>query len=115
MRCIIESLALSYRRTVRQALELSGTDVEVVHIVGGGAKNSLLCQLAADACGMPVVAGPAEATALGNVLVQARALGAVVGDLAELRSHVSRTQHLARYDPLPTNHLWDRAEQRVYG
>ena len=73
--------------------------VDVVHIVGGGARNELLCQLTADACGLPVVAGPVEATALGNVLVQARALGAVGGDLAALRALVRAATHLDRYEP----------------
>src|SRR3712207_6147525 len=75
VRCILDSLALAYRRSVRSAAELSGRDVEVVHLVGGGARNTLLCQLTADACGLPVLAGPVEAAALGNALVQARAGG----------------------------------------
>jgi rhamnulokinase len=85
-RCILDSLAAAYRRTVRQAAELSGHSVDVVHIVGGGAQNALLCQLTADACELPVVAGPVEAAAYGNVLVQARAAGVVAGGLGELRS-----------------------------
>jgi rhamnulokinase len=85
-RCILDSLAAAYRRTVRQAVELSGTSVEVVHLVGGGAQNPLLCQLTADACELPVVAGPVEAAAYGNVLVQARAAGVVSGGRAELRA-----------------------------
>ena len=76
VRCILDSLALAYRRAIAEAQALSGRHADVVHIVGGGARNALLCQLTADATGLPVVAGPAEATALGNVLVQARALGA---------------------------------------
>ncbi len=84
-RCILDSLAAAYRRTVREAAELSGQPVEVVHLVGGGAQNALLCQLTADACEMPVVAGPVEAAAYGNVLVQARAAGEITGGLAELR------------------------------
>jgi rhamnulokinase len=70
-----------------------------VHIVGGGARNELLCQLTADACGLPVLAGPVEATALGNVLVQARALGAVSGDLAQLRSLIRASQPVTRFSP----------------
>ena len=85
-RCILDSLAAAYRRTVRQAAELSGTAVEVVHLVGGGAQNALLCQLTADACELPVVAGPVEAAAYGNVLVQARAAGVLSGDRTALRA-----------------------------
>jgi rhamnulokinase len=73
--------------------------VAVVHLVGGGARNELLCQLTADACELPVLAGPVEATALGNVLVQARAGGLLSGDLATLRALVRRTQAIRRYEP----------------
>ena len=114
VRCILDSLALAYRRTVRRAAELSGRDVEVVHLVGGGARNSLLCQLTADACGRPVVAGPVEAAALGNALVQARALGALDGPLAELRSLVRATQEVATFPPAPSaDAAWAAAEQRM--
>jgi rhamnulokinase len=99
VRCIVDSLADAHRRTIEQAQELSGRAVDVVHIVGGGARNTLLCQLTADACGLPVLAGPVEATALGNVLVQARALGAVDGDLTALRALVRATQPVVRYQP----------------
>ena len=75
MRCILDSLAAAYARAVDDAARLSGRDVDVVHLVGGGSRNELLCQLTADACGLPVVAGPVEATAIGNLLVQARAHG----------------------------------------
>ena len=75
VRAILDSLALAHRRAVRTACALSGRDVQVLHLVGGGARNELLCQLTADATGLPVVAGPVEAAALGNVLVQARAAG----------------------------------------
>src|SRR5262249_41020015 len=68
VRCVLDSLALAHWRAVEQVQRLSGKAVEAVHVVGGGARNSLLCQLTADACGLPVLAGPAEATAIGNVL-----------------------------------------------
>ena len=99
VRCIIDSLALAYRRALRQVQELSGHQVGTVHIVGGGARNALLCQLTADACGLPVVAGPAEAAALGNILVQARSLGAAPGDLDGMRALLRETQPLRRYEP----------------
>ncbi|MPZ82714.1 MAG: rhamnulokinase [Actinophytocola sp.] len=99
VRCIVDSLALAHRDAVRRAQALSGRAVDIVHVVGGGARNTLLCQLTADACGLPVVAGPVEATALGSVLVQARALGAVDGGLAELRALVRATQETTRYEP----------------
>jgi rhamnulokinase len=73
--------------------------VDTVHIVGGGARNALLCQLTADACGLPVIAGPAEAAALGNVLVQARSLGVGPADLDGMRALVRDTQPLRRFEP----------------
>jgi rhamnulokinase len=99
VRCILDSLALAYRRTVRRAVELSGREVEVVHLVGGGARNALLCQLTADACGLPVVAGPVEAAALGNALVQARATGVLPGDLGTARALLRTTQEMRTYQP----------------
>ncbi|MEV4345248.1 rhamnulokinase family protein [Actinoplanes sp. NPDC049596] len=98
-RCIVDSLALAHKRAVEQAQELSGRHVDAVHIVGGGARNELLCQLTADACGLPVLAGPVEATALGNLLVQARAAGVIDGDLTALRSVLRSTQQIVRYEP----------------
>ncbi|WP_236793505.1 rhamnulokinase family protein [Amycolatopsis sp. GM8] len=111
VRCIVDSLALAYRRTVRQAAEVAGRTVDVVHVVGGGARNELLCQLTADACDVPVLAGPVEAAALGNVLVQARALGADLPDLAAMRALVRRTQPLRRYRPSGGD--WAAAEARL--
>ena len=99
VRCILDSLAAAFAQVIADAERLSGHPVEVVHIVGGGARNALLCQLTADACGRPVVAGPVEATALGNVLVQARTHGAVSGDLAALRERIRRGAELTRYRP----------------
>ncbi len=99
VRCILDSLALAHRRAILAVQDLSGQQVDTVHIVGGGARNELLCQLTADACGLPVVAGPAEAAALGNVLVQARALHQGPGDLAGMRALIRATQPLRRYEP----------------
>jgi rhamnulokinase len=99
VRSILDSLADAFAHAVREAGRLSGTAVRVVHLVGGGARNTLLCQLVADACELPVLAGPVEATALGNVLVQARAHGLLAGDLAALRALVRSTQDIRRYEP----------------
>ncbi|SED54000.1 rhamnulokinase [Ruania alba] len=103
-RCVIDSLAVAYRRAVADATRLSGRDVSVVHVVGGGSKNALLCQAAADAIGLPVIAGPEEGTALGNVLVQARAAGALNGDLSALRAVGARGLPLRRYEPDLSEH-----------
>jgi rhamnulokinase len=113
VRCILDSLALAYRRSVRRAVQLSGRDVEVVHLVGGGARNALLCQLTADACGLPVVAGPVEAAALGNALVQARAAGVLDGGLSGLRTLLRETSQLQTYRPSGSGKVWDAAEGRL--
>jgi rhamnulokinase len=99
VRCILDSLAAAFADTIGQAEQLSGQAVEVIHLVGGGSRNALLCQLTADAARRPVVAGPVEATALGNLLVQARTHGALHGDLAALRARVRATTRLQRYAP----------------
>lgn len=99
IRCIMDSLAAAYARSVDVAGRLAGIDVETVHIVGGGSQNELLCQLTADATGLPVVAGPIEGSALGNVLVQARAAGAITGGLKEMRAVVRASFPLKLYSP----------------
>ncbi|MFE9642956.1 rhamnulokinase family protein [Streptomyces sp. NPDC006365] len=111
-RCILDSLALAHRRAVTEAQALADHPVDTVHIVGGGTRNALLCQLTADACGLPVVAGPAEAAALGNVLVQARADG-LVGDRTAMRQLLARTQPLERYEPRGDTAAWRAAEARL--
>ena len=113
-RCILDSLALAHRRAVEDAQRLTDHPVDVVHVVGGGTRNALLCQLTADACGLPVVAGPTEAAALGNVLVQARAHG-LVGDLAGMRRLLIRTQPLTRYEPQGDTARWREAQARLAG
>jgi rhamnulokinase len=99
VRCILDSLAVEYARTIDDVARLSGRPIEVIHVVGGGSRNALLCQLTADATSRSVVAGPVEATAIGNILVQARALGFVDGGLEELRAIVRGSEHLQRYEP----------------
>jgi len=113
VRCILDSLAVAHRRAVREAQELSGRHADAVHVVGGGARNTLLCQLTADACGLPVLAGPVEATALGNVLVQARAAGALTGGLCTLRNLLVETQEIVRYQPGGDPERWRLAERRL--
>ncbi|PWI13817.1 rhamnulokinase [Streptomyces sp. Act143] len=111
-RCILDSLALAHRKAVADAQRLAGQEADVVYVVGGGTRNALLCQLTADACGLPVVAGPTEAAALGNVLVQARAHG-LVGDLVDGRRLLTRTQPLTRYEPQGDTAPWRAAEARL--
>ncbi|MBX7444750.1 rhamnulokinase [Arthrobacter sp. MAHUQ-56] len=98
-RCIMDSLATAYARTISAAECLAGRRADVVHVVGGGSQNTLLCQLTANATGKPVIAGPVEATALGNVLVQARAAGAAAGGLPQLRAIIGAGTSLRRYEP----------------
>lgn len=97
-RTIVESIAQAFADAVQTAGALSGRELDAIHLVGGGSLNRLLCQATADRSGLPVLAGPVEATALGNVLIQARALGAAPSTLEELRALVARTHEPVRYD-----------------
>ncbi|HHV93994.1 MAG TPA: rhamnulokinase [Firmicutes bacterium] len=98
VRCCIESLALKYRWTVDRLAEITGRPARIIHMVGGGTQNELLCQLAADATGLPVVAGPIEATAAGNILMQAMALGEIKS-LEEARQLIRRSFPVKVYEP----------------
>ena len=98
-RSIIESLAQAFADAAHEAGRIGGVDVRGIHIVGGGSLNELLCRRTADRAGVPVLAGPVEATALGNILVQARAAGLVSGSLEALRDLVARTHEPRRYEP----------------
>jgi rhamnulokinase len=98
VRSILVSLACKYRRTLDGLEEVTGEPIEVVHLIGGGSQNALLCQLTADLSGRPVLAGPVEATALGNVLVQARADGQL-GSSQELREAAQASARPVRYEP----------------
>ncbi len=103
-RAVLDSLADAYARTVARAAELAGVTITQVNVVGGGSQNALLNQLTADAAGLPVVAGPVEAAALGNVLVQARAVGALPHDagLADLRTVVAASTETHPFLPART-------------
>lgn len=110
LRCIFESLALKYRQTLGQLEEVLGHTIEVIHIVGGGSRNALLCQMTADATNRLVIAGPDEATAIGNVIVQAIATGHLKS-LDEGRRMVIRSTDLKQYWPAPSSD-WDDAYRR---
>ncbi|TRW78282.1 rhamnulokinase [Mycolicibacterium sp. 018/SC-01/001] len=98
-RAVIESLAATFADRVGAASHLSGTPADTVHIVGGGALNTLLCQRVADLVGVPVIAGPVEATATGNLLIQARSHGMLSGDLDALRATVAAADLTTSYQP----------------
>jgi rhamnulokinase len=113
VRCVLESLALKYRWVLERAEELTGRRAEVVHIVGGGVRNTLLCQLTADATRRPVRAGPVEATALGNLMVQAYARG-YLGSLEEIRAAVRGSSvEVHDYRPTGSAEEWDEAYERL--
>lgn len=107
VRCIFESLALRYRQVLENLRGLSPRPIETLHVIGGGSRNELLNRFTANAVGIPVVAGPSEATAIGNVMVQAMAAGQA-SDLAGMRRLVHRSVPLKTYHPQDTE-SWDIA------
>jgi rhamnulokinase len=110
IRCALESLALKYRWTIRRLESILGTTIRTIHVVGGGSRNALLCQFTADACGIPVHAGPVEATAAGNVLLQALARGKIAS-LADARAIVAASFPVAIHEPRERA-AWDEAYGR---
>ncbi|MEP7177987.1 MAG: FGGY-family carbohydrate kinase, partial [Pseudonocardiales bacterium] len=112
-RCILDSIALAIRQALRDATTLADRCVSVVHVVGGGVSNELFCQLVADACGLPVIAGPVEAASWGNVMSQARALGAVGDTRAAVRAAIRGSVIVRRYRPDGDQSPWERTDERV--
>ncbi len=110
VRSIMESLALKYRSTLDQLQRLTGRRIKRIHIIGGGAKNGLLCQYAANATGATVIAGPVEATAIGNIMIQALAAGCV-GSLEEIRGIVRQSFEPVSYEPKQTE-VWQKTYER---
>jgi rhamnulokinase len=110
LRCITESLALKHRFVLDLLEELTGQPLDVLHMVGGGTRNELLCQWTANACGRPVVTGPVEASSLGNILVQLMAAGEV-NSLSEGRQLISQSVPLKTYEPKDRD-LWSEAYER---
>lgn len=111
VRCIYESLSLKYRMTAASIEELMGKKAKMIYVVGGGTKDAFLSQMTADACGVSVSAGPGEATAIGNLMMQAIAAGEVA-DLHEAREVVSASFEPQRYEPCRDRDMWDEAYAR---
>ena len=109
-RCVFESLALKYAATLDHLEELTGTKIEVLHIVGGGSQNKLLNQFTANAAARPVLAGPVEATVLGNLLVQARSHGEL-RSLADIRTVIRTSSEPGLHEPADTS-AWQAARGR---
>ncbi len=109
-RCVFESFACAYRRKIRQLEEITGRAIERIHVVGGGSRNRLLCQMTADACGVKLIAGPAEATALGNLLVQALRNG-LINSIDRGRDVVRTSFPLGEYTPRESD-LWQPVAER---
>jgi rhamnulokinase len=113
IRCALESLALRYRWVLDKLEELAGRKLDVIHIIGGGSQNRLLCQMTADACDRPVLAGPVEATAIGNLVMQARGLG-LLGSLADAREVIRCSFEVQAYSP-KNSEAWQGPYQRFVG
>lgn len=107
VRCIFESLSLRYRQVIEDLRSFSPRPIETLHVIGGGSRNDLLNQFTANATGLPVVAGPSEATAIGNVMIQAMAAGEAT-DVSAMRQLISRSVPLKTYQPQDTS-SWDIA------
>ena len=110
VRCVLESLALAYKNVLSELLKISGKKADVIHIIGGGSRNELLNQMTANSTGIPVIAGPAEATVIGNAVVQLITLGELK-DIKEARQLISNISGLKKYEPEDIE-AWDEAYER---
>lgn len=110
VRCVLESLSLAYKDVIKKLVDISGNKVDVVHIVGGGSKNKLLNQFTANSTGLQVIAGPAEATVVGNAIVQLITLGEL-GNHQEARQIIANTKELKQFRP-KEKEIWDEAYNR---
>ena len=112
MRCIYESLALKYRYAIEQLSAVTGRAFTTLHVLGGGTKDRLLCQMTADCCGLTVKAGPVEATALGNIMIQLKALG-LLDSITQGRRLIAETEVIKTYTPSTQNYAeWNAAYDR---
>jgi rhamnulokinase len=111
IRCALESLALRYRMVLGNLEQLVGNEMKTIHMVGGGVQNRMLCQFAADACQKPVVAGPVEATAIGNIMMQAIGSGRL-SSIAEARQLLANSSGIARFTPKPLGR-WDEGFEKL--
>lgn len=109
-RCIFDSLALRYRQVFAWLKEFADFDINVLHIIGGGSKNEYLDQFTANSCGVTVLAGPQEGTAIGNIMLQAKAAG-MVGDIWEMRRIIADSLELKRFEP-QDKEIWDAAYEK---
>ncbi len=110
VRCIYESLAMKYRQTFEKIKKCTGRDYSKIHVIGGGVKDGLLCQMTADACGVPVFAGPIEATVLGNIAVQLISQGCIE-DVAQARKIIAQSEDIKTYHPGDPS-AWDAAYEK---
>jgi rhamnulokinase len=109
-RCIFDSLALRYRQVFQWLKEFSSFDLSVLHIIGGGSLNKFLNQFTANSLGVQVLAGPQEGTAIGNIMLQAKASG-LVSDIWEMRRIIANSLQLVKYEPTDKA-LWDQGYEK---
>ena len=109
-RCIFESLAMRYRQVLGYLKELAPFPIEKLHVIGGGTYNTYLMQMAANSIGMPVLTGPVEGTAIGNIMLQAKAAG-LVKDIFDMRRIIAQSIEMKTYQPQDSA-TWDKAYEK---